>query len=73
MNLIKVEGKIYTFQDGNIFFCVEGRYEDGGKFVFDPVMGWDDLAATLNKPSEVLLEQIDELIFNATPEMYEND
>lgn len=70
MKLISVTGFYYLFHDQKSEpFGVLGKYDENG-FTFEPVLGWDNLSMRLGKPVEILMEEIDELIYNATPERY---
>jgi hypothetical protein len=39
--------------------------------VFDPLQGWNDLSVECQQDTESLLEDIDDVIYNATPEKFE--
>jgi hypothetical protein len=52
---------------------VEARKEDDGRLSFEPIKGWNKLSEETQQPSELLLEQIDDCVFNATPDKYEVD
>ena len=46
-------------------------YDRDGKLQFDPVDGWNELEANTNCCGEALLEDIDDAIYNATPELWQ--
>ena len=71
MRVIEVEYPIYILEHKNILIEVRASRLDSGRLVFDPIMGWDSLAQTLNQDPESLLEAIDDAVFNATPEFFE--
>lgn len=52
-------------------FYVQGSFTGDGRLIFDPVEGWNDLSVNCNQDTESLYEQIDEIIYNAMPELYE--
>jgi len=52
-------------------FDVEGAYLGDGRLVLDPAMGWNRLSALLQQDIESLYETLDEVIYNAMPELYD--
>jgi hypothetical protein len=72
MKLLEIEYPYYKLQDGNVTFEVLAEKYDG-RLIFNPTMGWNALASTLNKHPETLLEDIDECIYNGSPEKYEEE
>jgi hypothetical protein len=74
MKLIQINYPSYRLQhrNGHIFNVLAMRLEDG-RLTFDPIEGWDDLTVHCQQDSESLLEDIDDTIYNATPEKYEQE
>lgn len=52
-------------------FKVHIDWTDDGRIVFTPEWGWDELSVAVNQDSESLLEEIDDAIYNALPELWE--
>lgn len=52
-------------------FTVKGSFLGDGRLIFDPENGWNDLSASTNQDTESLYEEIDEVIYNAAPEIFE--
>ena len=74
MRLIALSFPFYRLQHENgTIFDVEARKEDDGRLSFEPLKGWNKLSEETQQPSELLLEQIDDCVFNATPDKYEVD
>lgn len=61
----------FVLQHGDVTFEMVGVYLGDGRLVLDPKMGWNDLSVELNQDPESLYEDIDEIIYNAHPELYE--
>jgi hypothetical protein len=74
MRLIDINYPHYRLQhrSGCIFDVLAFKLDDG-RLTFDPIKGWDGLSFELQQDPESLLEDIDDAIYNATPERYEND
>ena len=74
VKLISIAFPLYRLQhDNGHVFDVRGSYTEDGRFVFEPLEGWMDLEYNTQSPSESLYEDIDECIYNVTPEKYEGD
>lgn len=71
MKILEIDGMTYTLEHSGVKFDVIGSYTEDGHFFLHPANGWDDLAVELNQDPESLLEDIDDAIYNATPERYE--
>ena len=71
MRVIEVEYPIYILEHKGILIEVRASRLDSGRLVFDPIMGWDALGQTFNQDTESLLEDMDDAIYNATPEFFE--
>jgi hypothetical protein len=71
MRVIKVNGLRYTLETRGHEFEVMASYDRDGKLQFDPVYGWNELEANTNCCGEALLEDIDDAIYNATPELWQ--
>ena len=52
-------------------FKVKGSFLGDGRLIFEPDNGWNDLSASTNQDTESLYEQIDETIYNAMPEVFD--
>lgn len=52
-------------------FKVKGSFAGDGRLIFEPDNGWNDLSASTNQDTESLYEEIDEVIYNAAPEIFE--
>ncbi len=52
-------------------FEVTGVYLGDGRLILDPVIGWNELAVSVNQDIESLYEDLDETIYNAMPELFE--
>ena len=74
MKLIDINYPKYRLQhnNGHVFDVLAFRLDDG-RLTFDPIQGWDDLSVNCQQDCESLLESIDDTIYNATPERYDND
>jgi hypothetical protein len=74
MRLIEINYPHYRLQhrSGCIFDVIAFKLDDG-RLAFDPVKGWDELSVECQQHPESLLEDIDDAIYNATPEKYENE
>lgn len=53
-------------------FTVTCKFTNEGSLYFEPTIGWDNLTVITQKHPETLLEMIDDCIYNATPDVYEN-
>lgn len=52
-------------------FKVQGSFTGDGRLIFEPDEGWNDLSVNCNQDTESLYEEIDEVIYNAAPEIFE--
>jgi hypothetical protein len=74
MTLIEISYPYYKLKHRNGHeFTVKASRLDDGRLVFDPLQGWNDLAVECQQDTESLLEDIDDVIYNATPEVYGQD
>jgi hypothetical protein len=74
MRLIEINYPHYRLRHRNGHeFTVKASRLDDGRLVFDPVQGWNDCCENCQQDAESLLEDIDDVIYNATPEAYENE
>ena len=74
MRLIEIKPPYYHLKHKNGFeFKVKGFRTIGGCLTFDPIVGWDELSIRCEQDTESLLEDIDDVIYNATPEAYDCD
>jgi len=74
VKLISIAFPLYRLQhdNGHVFDVKASRLDDG-RLVFDPLQGWNDLSVECQQDNESLLEDIDEAIYNATPEVFDNE
>jgi hypothetical protein len=72
IRLISVAFPVYRLQhdNGHVFDVRASRLDDG-RLVFDPLEGWNDCCVHCQQDAESLAEDIDEVIYNATPEKFE--
>jgi hypothetical protein len=71
MRLISLSYPFYRLQhDSGFVFDVRANKVDG-QLTFEPLSGWNVLSKECQQPTETLLEEIDECIYNATPHKYE--
>ena len=74
VKLISIAFPLYRLQhDNGHIFDVKASRSDDGRLVFDPLQGWNDLSVECQQDNESLLEDIDEAIYNATPEVFDNE
>jgi len=75
MTIIDVNFPFYKLKhrNGHEFEIKASRNTQTGWLIFDPADGWNDLSIACQQDPESLLEDIDEAIYNATPEKYENE
>jgi hypothetical protein len=74
MRLIEIKYPIYTLQHRSGYTLhVRAKRLDDERLTFEPVNGWDDAAQQCQQDTESLLEDIDDVIYNATPEVYGQD
>jgi hypothetical protein len=74
MRILEINYPHYKLQHRNGHeFTVKASRLDDGRLVFDPVQGWNDCCENCQQDAESLLEDIDDVIYNATPEAYENE
>jgi hypothetical protein len=52
-------------------FKVYINWTEDGRVTFTPEWGWNDLSVAVDQDSESLLEEIDDAIYNALPELWE--
>jgi hypothetical protein len=72
MKLIEFNFPYYRLQHRNGHeFEVKASRLDDGRLVLDPVEGWNDLSVHCQQDTESLLEDIDDVVFNATPDKFE--
>ena len=70
MKLIDISYPYYKLVcDGVEFEVIASKCDK--RLVFTPVVGWSELSAKLNRHPEGLLEDIDDCIYNGSPEVYE--
>jgi len=61
----------FTLEHKGHKFKIKGSFTGDGRLIFDPEHGWNDLTASTNQDTESLYEEIDETIYNAMPEIFE--
>jgi hypothetical protein len=72
MRLIEINYPKYTLQHKHGYsFEIRAYKPESGGLAFEPIVGWDALSVFCQQDPESLLEDIDDAIFNATPEQYE--
>jgi hypothetical protein len=72
MRILEINYPHYKLQHSNGHeFTVKASRLDDGRLVFDPLQGWNDCCENCQQDAESLLEDIDDVIYNATPEAYE--
>ena len=73
MKLIEMEPHelLFVLEHKGHRFKVQGSFLGDGRLIFDPDEGWNDLSASCNQDTESLYEAIDEVIYNAAPEIFE--
>ena len=52
-------------------FDVVGVYLGDGRLILDPIIGWNELSQLVEQDIESLYETLDEVIYNAMPELYD--
>jgi hypothetical protein len=62
---------LFTLEHKGHKFKVQSSFTGDGRLIFDPDNGWDDLSVNCNQDIESLYEEIDEVIYNAAPEIFE--
>ncbi len=71
MTLIEINFPHYKLKHRNGHeFIVKASRLDDGRLVFDPLQGWNDLSVECQQDTESLLEDIDDVIYNATPDKF---
>jgi hypothetical protein len=74
MTLLEINFPRYKLRHHNGHeFTVEASRLNDGCLVFEPLQGWNDLSVECQQDTESLLEEIDDVIYNATPEAYDPD
>ncbi len=72
MRLIELKYPHYKLQHRSGYeFIIEAIRTEQGGLRFSPLQGWRQLEVETQQDLESLLEDIDDTIFNATPEKYE--
>ena len=61
----------FTLEHRGHKFKVQGSFTGDGRLIFDPDEGWNDLSVNCNQDTESLYVEIDEVIYNAAPEIFE--
>ena len=65
------EGLDFLLEHNGYRFKVVGRFSGDGRLILEPTHGWDELSVAVNQDPESLYEQIDETIYNAMPEVFD--
>lgn len=74
MRILEINYPKYYLKHRNGYeFAVKASRSNSGALTFEPVIGWDSIAVFCQQDTESLLEDIDDAIYNATPEKYDND
>lgn len=73
MKLLEFDDYELTFQleHRERIFTVQGTFLGDGRLIFEPVIGWDDLAQLVQQDIEGLYEEVDEAIYNAVPSIFD--
>lgn len=72
MTLLEINYPYYKLKHRNGHeFTVEAVKHKDGQLIFTPLQGWNDLSVDCQQDTESLLEDIDDTIYNATPEKYD--
>jgi hypothetical protein len=72
MRLLEINYPNYKLKhnNGHEFIVVASRTDDD-RLTFHPLTSWGTLAERCKQDTESLLEDIDDVIYNATPEAYD--
>jgi len=71
MKIIEIDyPRFFLEHRGKKFDVVAARKGDG-MVIFKPSIGWNNLTSSVGQDSESLYEEIDDVIYNAWPELWE--
>lgn len=78
MRIIEATYPYYLCEHKGVTFNVKARFNGSGRLFLDVVSrgdslieNWDDLTEATYQDSESLYEQLDDAVYNVTPEVYE--
>ena len=72
MRLLEIKYPYYLLKHKHGYeFKVKAYRTIGGCLTFEPIVGWDALSVFCQQDTESLLEDIDDVIYNTTPEAYD--
>lgn len=80
MQILEIDLPLYKVEHRGVTFYVQAKYSGDGRVKIDVadsgdtlIRSWDELIDAVRQDSESLYEALDEAIYNATPEIYNND
>lgn len=71
MRIIDIDYPRFFLEHRGKKFDVVANRKRNGLVVFKPSIGWNDLTSSVGQDPESLNEEIDDVIYNAWPELWE--